>query len=158
IDLSKLKTHYGCASSTISLKTGAITIAQNSLILKGPAEGIALTGYYDGSYQNDRVITHTGNGTLTLQYLNIEYAKFTVTDAEAKGGCIYSDGNVLLEHSLVLACEAASTNGTAYGGGIFAKGVFVSKYSRIVSNTAKGNTAGGGGGGVYVQGSASVAH
>src|SRR5262249_53471169 len=102
VDFAQLNAS-NCASSTISLTTGAITIAQSSLILQGHAQTI--TGYYNGAYQNDRVLNHTGTGTLTVKNLAIEFNHF-YPNGPAKGGCIYSSGNVILDHTIVSHCIA----------------------------------------------------
>ena len=145
VDLSKLKTNYGCASSTISLTTGAITILQNDLTLIGPADRITLTGYYNGSYENDRILKHTGTGTLTLNYLNIEYNKFAPSSNTARGGCIYSAGNVLLDNARVFKCDVRSAAYYASGGGLYVKDNLTMKYSQLMANSVSGNFGRGGG-------------
>ncbi|GAA0723291.1 choice-of-anchor Q domain-containing protein [Dokdonella soli] len=147
VDLSTL------SCSTISLTTGAITIAQNELNIQGPSRHEVITGYYSGtrSTENDRIFNHTGTGTLKLQYLDVEYSNLSPGSGNAKGGCIYSKGNVYLMHALVLSCQAkASGSNQATGGGIYAKGNLTAKYSQIVANSAIAN--GGSGGGAYVGG------
>jgi hypothetical protein len=140
VDLSQL------SCSTISLTTGAITITQNDLILQGPTRHEVITGYYNGVTENDRVFNHTGIGTLRLQDLDVEYASLAPTNMDARGGCIYSNGNVYLDHTLVFACQAKAPNGNAaYGGGIYTKGDLSAKYSQIVANSAIANSAFAGG-------------
>jgi len=60
VDFSQLNS-TNCPGSTISLTTGAITIGE-TLSLRGPLPPnprITITGYYNGAYQNDRLINHT---------------------------------------------------------------------------------------------------
>lgn len=148
VDFSQLNLS-NCPSSTISLTTGAIVIAQDSLTLQGHAQ--AITGYYNGAYQNDRVLTHTGSGTLTVKALLIEYNHF-YPNGPAKGGCIYSSGNVILDHTELFKCTAKPANpgsdpsAIALGGGVFAHGSLSLKYSEIRANSAKTLGASDGGG------------
>lgn len=148
VDFSQLNLS-NCPSSTISLTTGAIAITQGSLTLLGHAQ--AITGYYNGAYQNDRVLTHTGSGTLTVKNLLIEYNHF-YPNGPAKGGCIYSSGNVILDHTELFKCTAKPANpgsdpsADAIGGGVFAHGALSLKYSEIRANSAKTLGAATGGG------------
>jgi hypothetical protein len=156
VDLSKLKTNYGCASSTISLTTGAINIPQQTLFLTGPTDRITITGYYNGSYENDRIFNHTGTGTLSLSDLNTQYAKITASSGRVTGGCINSSGTVRLVHVRVMGCSALGMNSftMADGGGVYAAKDVIAKYSQIVANTANSHV--GQGGGVFAQGHISV--
>jgi hypothetical protein len=148
VDFSSLNLS-NCPSSVISLTTGAITIAQNSLTLQGHAQ--AVTGYYNGTYENDRVFNHTGTGTLIVKNLLIEYNHF-YPDGPAKGGCIYSAGNVILDHTELFRCTAkpltsgANSAAKVSGGGIFTKGSLILKYADVTANVAKtqGSATGGG--------------
>ena len=145
VDFAELNSS-NCPSSTISLSTGAITIAQNSLTLQGHAQAIA--GYYNGAYQNDRILTHTGTGTLLVKALLIEYSHF-YPNGPAKGGCIYSSGNVILDHTVLFKCTAkpgSSSSANASGGGVFAHGALSLKYSEIRASSAKSLGAATGGG------------
>ena len=147
VDFSSLNSS-NCPSSVITLTTGAITIAQNGLVLQGGGQGI--TGYYNGGFENDRIFNHTGTGTLTVENLLIEYNRF-YPNGPVKGGCIYSAGNVILDHSEVFNCTGkpqSGINSTApvRGGGVFTQGSLVLKYSTIAASSAKsgGDTVGGG--------------
>lgn len=155
VDMSGLK------CSAISLLTGAILVNQSSLTLQGPGAG-ALNVYnqhakYSGG-KIDRVINHQNTGTLTISGLTIAAGVFigtnsTTASRPALGGCIYSQGNVTLSHSVVTACEAgydyhyAYSNGNGSGGGIFALGNLFVSYSTIANNLvyAKGVPNGSGG-------------
>jgi len=133
VDLSQL----GTCGSSISLTTGAITVTQNNLTIQGPAGSHAtVTGYYYATRSSElfRVLTHTGTGTLTLAYLNISYGN-PVSGSSLSGGCIFSAGNVFLEHVQVYACKATSTvGGKVYGAGVYSAGNLTAKYSRIFDN------------------------
>jgi hypothetical protein len=163
VDLSKLKTNYGCLSSTVSLTTGAIQIPQQTLFLTGPTDRITIGGYYNGSYENDRIINHTGTGTLSLSYLNTEYGKITAASSgPVTGGCIRSNGSVLLQHVRILGCSARSTassgSNEAFGGGVYAAKNVIAKYSQIAANTAQSNTSSSFGGGIFAHGNISVSN
>lgn len=148
VDFSSLNSS-NCPSSVISLTTGAITIAQKSLTLQGHAQ--AISGYYNGAYENDRIFNHTGTGTLNVKNLLIEYNHF-YPDGPVKGGCIYSAGNVILDHSELFHCAAKpktpgiNAAATVRGGGVFTQGALVLKYSAITASTAKTLGAAEGGG------------
>jgi hypothetical protein len=163
VDLSKLGTAYSCPGNTIALTSGALTLQQSTITLSGPPGGITITGYYNGGYQNDRLIKHTGTGgTLYLQHVDLEYSKFSPAAGDAKGGCIYSAGNVNLSAVTVFHCQATATAAGkhAFGGGIYAVGNLKVKYSLVSGNTvaAIGAAFAPGGGGVYVNGNLTASY
>lgn len=133
------------ACSTISLSSGAVAFAQADITVNGPGKD-ALT--ISGS--NDRVLTHTGAGALSLK-------DFTVTNGyvhpslgiAAKGGCIASSGKVYLSHVDVHSCHAVAVNNAAYGGGVYGRDLVFAKYSDISGNVASGTVTSSGGGGVF---------
>ncbi len=133
--------------SIVSL-ADAIPIAQHSLILQGPTQHIAIRPAYAGS----RVLAHSGTGTLSLFDIDIEQAQYYGSSASPnpKGGCVYSAGNVLLEHSNVSYCSAGCRYGNAQpnisgiGGAIYTKGTLIAKYSSMTRNSVCGTTATGG--------------
>ena len=154
VDLSKLGSTYSCPGNTIALTSGALTLQQSTITLNGPPGGITITGYYNGAYQNDRLIRHTGTGgTLYLEHIKFEYSKFSPVAGHAKGGCIYSAGSVNLTDVTVFHCQAtASAAGKfAAGGGIYARDDLKMKYSLVTANTAAGTAPAfvPSGGGVY---------
>jgi hypothetical protein len=141
VDLSRLGSTYSCPGNTIALTSGALTLAQSTITLSGPPTGITITGYYNGGYQNDRLIRHTGTGgTLSVQHVDFEYSRFEPAAGNAKGGCIYSAGSVNLTAVTVFHCQAtASAAGKfAAGGGIYARADLTMKYSLVTANTATG--------------------
>jgi hypothetical protein len=163
VDLSKLGSTYSCPGNTIALTSGALTLAQSTITLSGPPGRITITGYYNGGYQNDRLIKHTGaGGTLYLQHVNLEYSKFSPAGTDARGGCIYSAGSVNLSNVTVFHCRAtASAAGKkALGGGIYALGNLNVKYSLISGNTATatGPAFAPSGGGAYVNGNLTASY
>ncbi len=140
-----------CSVSGISLTTGAIHVTQDSLFLRGPSDGFTtITGYYNGAIENDRIINHTGTGNLGLEYLRISYGSIFSSSSNIAGGCVSSQGEVILNHTQILDCTAHGTgSATAFGAGIYAKGNLIAKYSQIVGNYSFGR---GFSGGAHVRG------
>ncbi|MEP6483903.1 MAG: choice-of-anchor Q domain-containing protein [Rudaea sp.] len=140
IDLSQLPTTYGC--STISLQTGAVILAQNSLTLKGPsANPVTVTGKYCSSISScttepDRLFKHTGTGTLDIYGLQLTKGYLTSPTATLSGACVYSAGNIIFDHSSATACKLKAGSGAADGGAILAKGTL-----SLVASTVSGNSA-----------------
>jgi hypothetical protein len=145
VDLSALP------CSTITLTSGAIMVAQDDLFLTGPgADALAIDGGGTG-----RVITHIGDGRLTLIDLTITHGKYTATSYGyvAHGGCLASLANITLTNSTVSNCVAGGQNGAfAFGGGVFTKGDLYLLNSVVTSTLASSTVDGAEGGGVYVRG------
>ncbi len=151
ISMVELPTTYAC--STISLTTGAISVARNNLTLRGPSTGVTIN--HQANTEQDRVITHTGTGTLSLDYLTIsggyEYSSYS----DVKGGCINSAGSVYLGHTKVTSCKTGVGPGyfRVFGGGIFTANNLTMTSSTISDNVAGTTYYGlGFGGGAYVGG------
>src|SRR5450432_299198 len=114
----------GCSASKITLTTGDIATSRNDLTIKGPGmKNLTVTARYsNGStvhqYQN-RIFTHNGTGTLVISDLSMSFGYVLNNAGLAKGGCIYSKGNVSLLQAGVYSCGAHTTTGAALGGGIF---------------------------------------
>jgi len=141
IDLTGLA---GC-SSVISLTTGEITIAQDNLTLHGPPDGVQVK--YDGA-GHARVFKHTGTGTLRLENLIVTDGEvYASENGTARGGCIYSAGDVYLSNSRVTLCKAKAPGqiSSASGGGVFAAGKLEMHNSTINYNITDGFVGGGGG-------------
>ena len=142
VDLSQL-------SCSIVSVVEAIPIAQHSLTLQGPPRHIVIRPQYTDS----RIFAHSGTGTLSLFDLDIKQAQYYGNSASSnpKGGCVYSAGNVLLEHSNVSYCSAGCRYSNAQpgisglGGAIYTKGNLIAKYSSLTRNMVCGTTAAGGG-------------
>ena len=134
----------GLTCSTISLTTGAITIAQDSLTLNGPGmDRLTITGKLNATTEDDRIINHTGNGSLDISNLSVSYGFLYKSSETAAGGCIYSAGGVFLMHVGIHNCLAGTTNGQAtFGGGVYAKRALSLKYSIVENNIANSGTVG----------------
>jgi hypothetical protein len=161
IDLSQLQSTASC--STITLKTGAITFAQNSLILQGSASSpVAITGKYCTAFPScttepDRIIKHTGTGTLDIYGMALDYGYLKSTNSTTLlGGCIYSSGNVILDHTTLTSCKLKAGTGAADGAGIFTTGTL----SLISSTVSKGYASSASGfafgGGIFAEGTTDV--
>jgi len=119
----------GLACSTLTLQAGAIAIGLNDLTILGPgASKLAIDGNQAG-----RVFNHTNDGKLTLSNLTIAHGK--VEGDKAYGGCIFSKGDVTLDHSVVTSCSAIGQS-VSLGGGIVTYGILAVRSSVISANTA----------------------
>lgn len=146
VDLSQL------SCSTITLTTGEIAVIVNNLTLTaGPGANSALTidGGWSAGHHN-RVLAHTGTGTLNLQGVTITDAKYNSGPA-FEGGCIFSAGAVSLTASTVSNCSvfgAASDFNSVLGGGIYAAGnvqLLASEVSYNFASASGTNISRGGG-------------
>jgi hypothetical protein len=140
--------------STITLTSGAIVVPVDSLTIQGPS---ALLLTIDGGY-NDRVFWHLGFGELTLADVSIAHGRKYLNDGgtgAAAGGCVFSTGDVTLDHAWAKYCKVGSNDSsvTVRGGAIYAEnGVFLNG-SIVTGSTAY--TVGAfpsRGGGVYTPG------
>jgi hypothetical protein len=152
IDLRSL----GC--SRILLTGGAIAIPQDNLILQGPGRA-ALT--IDGN-RASAVLRHSGNGALRVRRITVAYG---YNGFDANGGCIHSQGDVVLNGSRVHQCRAdglEQINGNAHGGGVYARGDVLLVHSDVNANAAGGTDQMPFpycyGGGVFVGGHLTVTH
>jgi len=127
----------GLSCSRITLTSGAIVVAQDSLALVGPgADALAIDGN-----SGDRVFYHTGANTLGLTGLTIANGRFE-GDTHVYGGCIASKGHVVLSLSVVSGCVlvGSETSLMARGGAVYTQGNLV-----LVSSVMSGNTVDGSG-------------
>lgn len=140
IDLGQLN------CSTITLANGALVSANNSgyVTLKGPVGGTLII---DANHAS-RAIIHRGT-RIALRDLGVRNG-FASNDTG--GGCILSDGDVVLSESRVSNCEV-STSGTTHarGGAIRSVGVTFVIASQVVDNRVHAASADADGGGVHAQ-------
>lgn len=144
------------ACGTITLTTGQIYVAADDVTLAGPGAGALTVTNGGGSKYDGRIFSHSGTGILAVVGMTLSdgAAAGSAQSPDALGGCIYSNGTVVLSNGIVKNCSArASTDvygnaGMAGGGGIFAHAVI------LTSSTVSGCLAssvlafGTGGGGV----------
>lgn len=121
VDLSAL------TCSTITLTQGAIQSTVEDLDIQGPGQD-ALT--LDGNYA-DRVIVHSGSGTLGIADLSFRNGYLV---GDLNGGCVRSYGNIELTRSRVSNCVVAADSYAA-GGGIAARANLT-----LIDSTVSGNT------------------
>ena len=141
---------HSLVCSTISLAQGAISVPQDSLSLTGPGAA-SLT--IDSGGQSS-TFYHLGAGTLSIAKLRIANGYY-VGSNYPNGGCIYSQANVVLDHSVVSHCTVGSVSATvpALGAGVYARGSLTLQYSSITNSHALAvNGANADGGGAYVLG------
>jgi len=149
IDLS------GLDCGTIALETGEITFAQQSIYLQGPgAAQLTISGGH-----LSRVFRHTGLDGLVIRDLTIADGKYQ-SQTDARGGCILSSGNVVIDSSSVRDCTVAGGDQTvSQGGGIYSFGNVTLVASRVTGNVSY-NTGTGvfvcEAGGVFTSGDLSV--
>jgi len=145
IDLTQL----GCG--VISLSTGAIVMGASDLTLHGPgAHALTIMGV-GGS--GDGVLYDLGGGTLTVDGVDVAFGSKYRSDVNARGGCIYSNGNVTVSDAHVYACTTRSH--AAYdslGGAIFAAGNAIVSDSQIDLCGVTVEDGIGKGGGIYAGG------
>ncbi len=144
-----------------SLSCSAITLASGEILL--PMNNFSIVAAQPVTIDaggTSRVFEHDGVGTLYLKDINAVngYFKYNTATAIPKGGCILSDGLVVLSTSSVSGCGLVNTLGQVRGGGIYAStGIHAYEYSGVANNTASGVSAIGGGaysfGSVYFQSS-----
>src|SRR5690606_13967964 len=143
IDLTQLQ------CSSITLSTGAIVFAQNQLAIHGPGRhALRIEG---GPTSNDGMFVHLGFGTLAIEDVTLANGHKYRSDTHALGGCIHSEGNVILRDSTVTGCQARSVAGNgALGGGIWTQGSTHLYDSEVSGNEAYAQGFGyASGGGVY---------
>lgn len=145
------------ACSTITLSTGAIAVAQNSLTINGPTNGTHTKITAFGSPVKDRIFTHSGNLNFSLNRLDIQYGRaydgsLSNPGPGVNGGCIASSGNVFVTDSSVSHCSANSLHGRVYGGGISASGLVWITRGSVTDNLATSLTSATYGGGVFSAG------
>lgn len=142
IDLSAL------TCSTISLRSGAITLHDGTLFGPGAAD-LVING---AGNNGQRIFNHASNGGgLTIGDVTLHGAKYQ-SDAGRGGGCLRSSGGQLRIHDAVFdgcwAFAPIGTSGAVRGGAIAAYGSYVQLSGVTLSNnqarSANGDALGGG--------------
>ena len=137
------------ACSRISLTTGALVAAIDTVTIEGPASR-AFT--IDGN-NADRILLHFGAGGLLLRNLTLTRGRHTASGTDVGvAGCLASAGYVTLDHSAISNC-AASGEG-AYGGCVYAYSLILasstlSACDALGTHPTNGTAAFGGGAFVY---------
>ena len=142
IDLTQL------ACSTISLSTGAILIGVSDLTLQGPGSHQLMIQGSGGS--GDGLLYDLGGGTLTVDGVDLSFGAKYRSDNAARGGCVYTNGDLTVRDSHIYACGVHSYTYPAAGGALYAQGSVSITHTDIslcgltTSNTAKGGGIFGG--------------
>jgi hypothetical protein len=122
----------------ISLETGSIKIGQSALTLNGPGrDKLTISRSTAKGAMRDRILYHSGTGTLTLKGVSISRGLFS-TNVMAEGGCVLTKGSLSLNGVSIDACEALSSLNGAAGGAVYVTKQLEAKYSTISNSSAVG--------------------
>lgn len=143
----------GLSCSTITLTTGMISIGQDDLTLQGPGM-LALEVSGDDA---SRVFWHIGDGTLRINDMMVSHGYKYLADGalgNPAGGCVFSAGEVTMDHAWAKYCKAESSDvdTSVRGGAIYAKLGLGLNSSFITSSEAESTAFEALGGGAYSQG------
>jgi hypothetical protein len=148
IDLGSLPSSAACLGQRavkIALTTaagGELVTALHDVTLRGPTDPDAGSVTISAN-DRTRVLHHTGGGTLHIE--NLIIADGAVSDADAAGGCIRTDGSLAVVDAVVTRCvlRGATSN---RGGALFAKGSLDLTHSTVSASRTQGgdNNLGGG--------------
>jgi hypothetical protein len=153
IDLTQL------TCSDITLFNGKIALASNDLTLLGPGLGpeasnhLTIHGYYDRVFDK-------GLGTLTISGLQIRDGHYQgLQGLLPRGGCISSQGSLVIEDSIISGCEVDAPYGSntfAAGGAIYLHGDLWMHNSVVTNSYAYSATDVAYGGGVFAGGAVTI--
>lgn len=134
IDLTQL------TCSDITLTTGAIEVRRSLLIRGRGSASLTISGAH-----LDRVFSHLSTQVLALYGMTIRNGYVNGFG----GGCVYSQGTLQLNDTVISGCRAADSGSSSpiKGGGVLVHDTLVAINSAIVDNeiySALGNTFGGG--------------
>ena len=118
---------------TINLLSDLPQIAADNLTID--ASGLAQPVTINAN--GNRLLSHTGNGTLTLRNVVLTGGTGTNVGGEFFGGGVYSAGDIVIEDSIVRNNEVAQD-----GGGLFSGRNMTIRNSRIIDNRTADDGAG----------------
>ena len=149
IDLTQLQ------CSVISLSTGAILIGASGLTLQGPgAHRLAIYGNDDYGWS---LLYDLGGGTLKIDGIDLAFGSKYRSDNIARGGCVYTNGDLVLNDSHVSFCGVHAGTYAAAGGALYAQGS--ATITNSVIDTAGLTTSGYARGGcVFAHGDVTLAY
>jgi hypothetical protein len=137
--------------SRITLGGTAISVTQNELHIHGPgADQLVIDGNH-----NSAVFDHSGSGTLGVTGVTIANGYYLSTSVMPWGGCVHSDGSVLMLNAVVTGCVLKNLSSIeTRGAGIYTHGYLTLFNSAVTDNKilTNGANARGFGGGVFVRG------
>jgi hypothetical protein len=140
IDMTGLTGPSACTDSKITLATGALTITHADVTIEGPGSSVLAIDASGLDPAHGRVFFHEPNpaagSTLTIQNLGITGGHVTAEYPIAAGGCVFSEGDVVLTNSSVSDChvEANDIGYAAFGGGVYAGGSITLDHSSVSGN------------------------
>ncbi len=140
----------GLSTCTINMASSIITSVDNLTI-----KGVQNSDYPFLNGQNSiSPLRHMANGTITLIDMTILNGRYVSNGAVARGGCLYSQGDIQLINSRVVDCVAYNmAAGIAEGGAIFSRGDTSLSHSKVVRGIAKNSGTGAAqGGAIWSQG------
>jgi hypothetical protein len=146
IDLTQL------TCSDITLLTGKIALASNDMTLLGPGLGPEASNHLTIHGVYDRIFDK-GLGTLTISGLEITGGHYQ--GPLPRGGCISSQGSLVIEDSIISGCEVDTpfgSNAFAAGGAIYLNGDLWMHNSVVTNSAAYSATNVAYGGGVAAGG------
>lgn len=151
IDLTQL------SCSVISLSTGAIVIGAQNLTLHGPgADGLLISS---AGHPDSGVLYSVVGGTLKVQDLSVAFGSKYRDSGVARGGCIFSVGNIELDGAHVYACTTHSTGSNdGAGGAVYAQGNVLMIDSALNQGGVTVGSGNGKGGGVFAGGDLTMAY
>jgi predicted outer membrane repeat protein len=146
--------------SKISLSSGPLIVAKNSLMISGPGSALL-------AIERANVFLHGGEGTLSIANVAIRNGYAFLDDASKYlgGGCISSSGDVVLDHATVTNCTMKTGNlSRSRGGAVFAEGNVTLLNSTVSGNDTVGAEYGNYyyrptfGGAIFAKGHVLVSH
>ena len=145
IDLTQL------TCGQISLTTGRIDVNRD-LLIQGPGPDVLAI---DGTH-TDRVFNQNGNYTLALYGLKLQHGYADTFG----GGCVYSNGPLLLNNTVITNCQVLDFGGSGnhLGGAVLANSTLVMINSKLTDNEIYSSLGNGFGGGAFVDGDAVLDH
>jgi hypothetical protein len=145
IDLTQL------TCGQISLTTGRIDVNRN-LLIQGPGPDVLAI---DGTH-TDRVFNQNGNYTLALYGLKLQHG---YADSFG-GGCVYSNGPLLLNNTVITNCQVLDFGGSGnhLGGAVLANASMVMINSKLTDNEIYSSLGNAFGGGAFVDGDMVLDH
>ncbi|MET0231867.1 MAG: choice-of-anchor Q domain-containing protein [Rhodanobacteraceae bacterium] len=137
IDLTQLQ------CGTITLLSGQIPVTVDDVKVVGPGTGPGSTQHLTirggASYGYRQRIFESGAGKFTVTGLELTDAHALPAGVLAKGGCINSGGELIIDDSIITECEIEApygSNAPAFGGGVFAADKLSITHSTISNNVA----------------------
>lgn len=142
IDMTGLTGANACTGSKITLTTGQLTITHADVTIDGPGSTVLSIDASGLDPTHGRVFFHEPGSApvrkLTIQNLGITAGHVDGEYPIAAGGCVFSDGDIVLTNSRVSDChvEANDIGYTALGGGVYAAGSITLDHSIVSGNDA----------------------